>query len=140
MHSRHDLNRVNVFKKSLQDANKILYNASEKEVIEYFNSQDELIKDIKDIPLRNKLLAESKYVRVQALSNHQTHTSTIDKVKELTLNDGVYICVSTKEANDYFDNLDRDILAIPTDKNSQVQLLELSKEYRNGTIKSLKNR
>ena len=137
---RHDLNRVNVLKNNLLNANKMLYNASEKEVIEFFNSQDDLIKDIKDLPIRNKLLAESKYLRVKTLSNHQTHTSAIDKVKKLTLNDGIFDCSSEQEANDYFNHLDKEIKAIPTESSNIVKLLELTKEYRESTLLKLKNR
>ena len=88
--SRHDLNRVNIFKNNILNANKMLYYASKQEVIDFFNSQDDLIKDIKDLELRNKLLAESKYVRVKALSNHEQHSSTLNRIRELTLNDGIY--------------------------------------------------
>ena len=140
MLSRHDLNRVNVFKNNILNANKMLYNTTKEEVIEFFNSQDDLIKDIKDIPLRNKLLAESKYIRVQALSNHQTHTSTIAELEKLTLNDGIYECNSEKEANQYFDLLNKGIENMPTDKTSKDELFKLSENYKNSTLLKLKNR
>lgn len=138
--SRHDLNRVNIFKNNILNANKMLYYASKQEVIDFFNSQDDLIKDIKDLELRNKLLAESKYVRVKALSNHEQHSSTLNRIRELTLNDGIYEWNSEKEVNDYFDLLDQNIEAMPTDKVSKDGLFELSKEYRQSSLEKLKNR
>ncbi len=79
----------------------------------------------------------SKHARVIALSNNTKYGATLDKVKELTLNDGVLSCANKDEANKYFDLLDENIRNIPTDENIKTKLLELSAGYRITTLNRL---
>jgi hypothetical protein len=73
-------------------------------------------------------------MRVIALSNNNKYSDTLNKIKELTINDGVLSCANKDEANKYFDLLDEDIQNIPTDENTRAKLLELSAEYRITTL------
>jgi hypothetical protein len=73
-------------------------------------------------------------MRVIALSNNTKYSDTLNKIKELTINDGVLSCANKDEANKYFDLLDEDIQNIPTDENTRTKLLELSAEYRITTL------
>ena len=138
MLSRTDLNRVTAFKSSLSKANKSLYHANEKEVNEYFDFQENLVKGITDLKVRKELLAQIEPLRVTTLKNHKKNTWAIQKVADLTRNDGILDCISEQEANDYFNHLNKEIKAIPTEANNIVKLLELTKNYRELTLKNLK--
>jgi hypothetical protein len=73
-------------------------------------------------------------MRVIALSNNTKYSDTLNKIKDLTINDGVLSCANKDEANKYFDLLDEDIQNIPTDENTKTKLLDLSAEYRITTL------
>ena len=137
MPSQQDLNKMTTFENNIKNANQILYWASEDRIKSFFNEQDELIKSIADIEERNRLLPISKRARVIALSNNTKYGATLNKVKELTLNDGVLSCANKDEANKYFDLLDEDIRSIPTDESTRAKLLELSAGYRMTTLNHL---
>lgn len=138
MLSRIDLNRVTAFKSSILKLNKTLYSATEKEVNEYFDFQEDLVKGITDFKIRKELLAQIEPLRVSTLENHKKNTWIIQKVADLTRNDGILDCKSKQEAHNYFDNLNKEIQSIPTESDNIVQLLKLSLEYRLKTLKSIK--